>query len=48
MTDITYIRTHEGCLYLAVVFNLFSRQVIGWSMGSRVDCELAVAINALL
>ena len=46
MTDITYIRTHEGWLYLAVVLDLFSRQVIGWSMQSRIDRELA--LNALL
>jgi putative transposase len=46
VTDITYIRTHEGWLYLAVVLDLFSRQVIGWSMRSRIDAELA--INALL
>ncbi len=46
VTDITYIRTHEGWLYLAVVLDLFSRQVIGWSMQSRMDRELA--INALL
>jgi transposase InsO family protein len=41
VTDITYIRTHEGWLYLAVVLNLFSRQVIGRSMSSRIDTELA-------
>ena len=46
VTDITYIRTHEGWLYLAIVLNLFSRQVIGWSMSSRIDSELA--LNALL
>jgi putative transposase len=46
VTDITYIRTHEGWLYLAVVLDLFSRQVVGWSMRSRIDRELA--INALL
>jgi len=46
VTDITYIRTHEGWLYLAVVLDLFSRQVIGWSMQPRIDRELA--INALL
>jgi len=45
VTDITYIRTHEGWLYLAVVLDLFSRQVIGWSMGSRIDTELV--LNAL-
>ncbi len=46
VTDITYIRTYEGWLYLAVVLDLFSRQVVGWSMRSRMDRELA--INALL
>lgn len=46
VTDITYIRTYEGWLYLAVVLDLFSRQVIGWSMQSRIDRELA--IKALL
>ncbi|WP_139798934.1 IS3 family transposase [Andreprevotia lacus] len=46
VTDITYIRTHEGWLYLAVVLDLFSRQVIGWSMQSRINRELV--LNALL
>lgn len=46
VTDITHIRTHEGWLYLAVVLDLFSRQVIGWSMQSRIDRELV--LNALL
>ena len=46
VTDITYIRTYEGWLYLAVVLDLFSRQIVGWSMRSRMDRELA--INALL
>ena len=32
VTDITYIRTWQGWLYLAVVLDLFSRKVIGWSM----------------
>ena len=44
--DITYLRTYEGWLYLTVVIDLFSRQVIGWSMSSRIDKELA--IRALL
>ena len=35
VTDITYIRTHEGWLYLAVVVDLFSRKIIGWSRGLR-------------
>jgi len=46
VTDITYLRTYEGWLYLAVVLDLFSRQVIGWSMSSRIDRDLAM--NALL
>jgi hypothetical protein len=43
VTDITYIRTHEGLLYLAVVLDLFSRQVIGWSMSARIDSGLVVS-----
>ena len=35
MTDITYIRTYEGWLYLVVIIDLYSRRVIGWSMQSR-------------
>ena len=46
VTDITYIRTHEGWLYLAVLLGLFSRRVIGWSMHSRITKELA--LDALL
>lgn len=44
--DITHIRTHEGWLYLAVVVDLFSRKVVGWSMQSRITKELV--LNALL
>ena len=40
-SDITYIWTQEGWLYLAVVIDLFSRKVIGWSMSSRMKAELA-------
>ncbi|WJV52519.1 IS3 family transposase [Prodigiosinella aquatilis] len=46
VTDITYIRTHEGWLYLAVVVDLFSRKVIGWSMQSRMTKD--IVLNALL
>jgi len=31
--DITYVWTLEGWLYLAVVFDLYSRQIVGWAMG---------------
>lgn len=46
VTDITYIRTHEGWLYLAAVIDLYSRKVVGWSMNSRMQTSLA--LNALL
>ena len=46
VTDFTYIRTHEGWLYLTVVLDLFSRQVIGWSMKSNPRADLV--IDALL
>ena len=38
--DITYIWTQEGWLYLAVVIDLYSRRVVGWSMGSRMKAKL--------
>ena len=38
--DITYIWTQEGWLYLAVVIDLFSRKVVGWSMSSRMKTQL--------
>jgi putative transposase len=46
VTDITYIKTNEGWLYLAVVIDLYSRRVVGWSMGARMQTSLA--LNALL
>ena len=46
VTDITYIRTYEGWLFLAVVIDLFSRQVIGWSMQPRIHADLVM--DALL
>lgn len=44
--DITYIATAEGWLYLAVVLDLFSRQVVGWSMNEHMKASLVN--NALL
>jgi putative transposase len=46
VTDITYIRTWEGWLYLAVVVDLHSRKVVGWSMKSSLRSE--IVIDALL
>ncbi|MGC1510869.1 MAG: IS3 family transposase [Ketobacter sp.] len=40
VTDITYIWTQEGWLYLVVFIDLFNRQVVGWSMGSRMNARL--------
>jgi putative transposase len=42
VTDITYIRTHEGWLYLAVVIDLFSRQVVGWGMQGQMTTDLVL------
>ena len=38
--DITFIGTGEGWLYLAVVLDLYSRRVVGWSMGDRMPASL--------
>jgi putative transposase len=46
VTDITYIRTLEGFSYLAVVIDLYSRRVAGWSMQSRQTTD--VVLQALL
>ncbi len=46
VTDITYLRTHEGWLYLCVVIDLFSRRVVGWSAQTRMTTDLA--LQALL
>jgi len=42
VTDITYIRTHEGWLYLAVVIELHSRLVVDWSMQARMQTRLVL------
>ncbi len=39
-SDITYLWTEEGWLYLAVVIDLFSRKVVGWSMSPRMRASL--------
>jgi transposase InsO family protein len=38
--DITYLWTKEGWLYLAVFIDLYSRMVVGWSIGTRLDASL--------
>ena len=42
LTDITYLRTHEGFADLCVVIDLFSRRVVSWAVQSRQTSELAV------
>jgi transposase InsO family protein len=49
VTDITYVPTRQGWLYLAVVLDLASRKVVGWAMGATLESELAVsALEAAL
>jgi transposase InsO family protein len=40
-SDITYLWTMEGWLYLATVIDLFSRKVVGWAMSNRINASLA-------
>ena len=40
MTDITYLPTAQGWVYLAVVIDLFSRKAVGWSIGASLATEL--------
>ena len=42
VADITYIPTREGWLYLAVVEDLYSRRVVGWSMAGHLESRLVV------
>jgi putative transposase len=42
VADITYIKTYEEWLYLAVVVDLFSRKIIGWSMQSTMRSNIVI------
>jgi putative transposase len=42
VSDITYLWTLEGWLYLAVILDLFSRRVVGWSLSERLERKLAL------
>ncbi len=46
VTDITYIRTWQGWLYLAVVMDLFSRKIVGWAAGPTIQRELVLECGA--
>lgn len=43
VSDITYIRTAQGWLYLAVVLDLFSRKVVGWAMSPNMPAGLVMS-----
>jgi transposase InsO family protein len=43
VSDITYISTFEGWLYLAIVMDLYSRRIVGWAMSKNINTELALA-----
>ena len=45
--DITYVWTFEGWLYLAVVMDLFSRQIVGWAMSKRMKAQLVLDAPAM-
>jgi len=47
VSDITYIRTAQGWLYLAVVLDLYSRRVVGWSMAPTMPAGLVISALAL-
>lgn len=42
VSDITYIWTNEGWLYLATVLDLYSRRIVGWSMSERIKRQLVI------
>lgn len=49
VSDITYLSTDEGWLYLATVIDLYSRQVVGWAMDKRMKAKLVCdALNMAL
>ena len=46
-SDISYVWTYEGWLYLAVVMDLYSRQIVGWAMKDRMKKQLAIDALAM-
>jgi len=43
VSDITYIKTYEGFLFVAVVMDLYARNIVGWSMNSRMTDDLVLS-----
>ena len=44
VADITYIYTKEGCLYLSIIMDLYSRKIVGWSMKNTITQELVLGV----
>jgi putative transposase len=42
LSDVTFIPTREGWLYLAAILDLYSRAVVGWGLSKTLDCQLAI------
>ena len=47
VSDITYIHTKKGWLYLAVVLDLYSRQIVGWAMDKHMKKQLPLDALAM-
>ena len=47
MSDITFIETSQGWLYLAIVLDLYSRAIVGWSMSNKIDGQLVLDALAM-
>ena len=43
LADITYIQTAQGWLYLAAILDIYSRKIVGWAAGERIDTALVLA-----
>jgi len=43
VSDVSFISTREGWLYLATVMDLFSRKIVGWSMGHKQNTQLIIS-----
>jgi transposase InsO family protein len=47
VADITYIHTGQGWLYLAAILDLYSRRIVGWAMGEKIDAALVLKALAM-
>jgi transposase InsO family protein len=43
VADITYVKTHQGWVYVAGILDLYSRRVVGWAVGSQINTALVLA-----